>query len=63
MVGVDASSLSLDSPLLLIAAAVVAALLVFGIARKITKLIVVSILLGVVVVGLYLARAQGLITW
>ncbi len=52
-----------DTPVLLIAAIVVVALLVFAIIRKITKLVVITIALGLIVVGLYLARAEGYITW
>lgn len=59
----DAISSPVDTPVLLIAAIVLGALLILGIIRKITKLIVITILLGVVVVGLYIARAQGYLTW
>jgi hypothetical protein len=52
-----------DTPILLIAALVIAALLIFAIIRKITKLIVITILLGVIVIALYIARAEGYITW
>ncbi len=53
----------MDSPVLLIAAIVIVALLAFAIIRKITKLIVITIALGVIVVGLYIARSEGYITW
>ena len=53
----------IDTPVLLIAAIVIVVLLAFAILRKITKLIVITIGLGVIVVGLYIARAEGSITW
>jgi hypothetical protein len=52
-----------DTPVLLIAALIVLALLAFAVLRKITKLIILAIALGVIVVGLYLARAEGFVTW
>jgi hypothetical protein len=53
----------IDTPVLLIAAIVIVVLLAFAIIRKITKLIVITIGLGVIVVGLYIARTEGYITW
>jgi hypothetical protein len=52
-----------DSPVLLIAAIVLVGLLVFGIARKLMRLVLVASGLGVVVVGLFFARSAGLIDW
>lgn len=59
----DSISSPVDTPVLLIAAIVLGALLLFAIIRKITKLIIITILLGVIVIGLYIARAEGLLTW
>ncbi len=60
---VDSITSPLDTPILLIAGIALLALLVFGIIRKITRLIVITILLGLVVTGLYVARAEGYLTW
>lgn len=59
----DTVSTPLDTPVLLIAALVVLAVLAFAVFRKITKLIIIAIALGVIVIGLYLARAEGFVTW
>lgn len=63
MTGVDTITSPVDTPILLIAALVIAGLLVFAVIRKITKMIVITVLLGVIVIGLYIARAEGYITW
>lgn len=60
---VDTITSPLDTPVLLIAAVVLGALLIFGLIRKITKLIVITILLAIVVVGLYIARSEGYLSW
>ena len=59
----DTITSPVDTPVLLIAGLVLLALLAFAIIRKITRLIVITIALGVIVVGLYLARAEGYIAW
>lgn len=59
----DSITSPLDTPILLLAAIALLALLVFAIIRKITRLIVISILLGLVLTGLYVARAEGYVTW
>ena len=50
-------------PLLLIVAVALGAIFVFSLFRRLFKTAIVVILIGAVVVGLYLAREQGLITW
>lgn len=52
-----------DTPVLLVAGLVLLALLAFAIMRKITRLIIITIALGALVIGLYIARAEGYITW
>ncbi len=50
-------------PLLLIVAVALGAIFVFSLFRRLFKTAIVVILIGAVVVGLYIAREQGLITW
>jgi|AntAceMinimDraft_6_1070360.scaffolds.fasta_scaffold63686_1 hypothetical protein len=50
-------------PLLLIVAVALGALFVFSLFRRLFKTAIVVMLIGAVVVGLYIAREQGLITW
>ena len=49
-------------PLLLIVAVALGAIFVFSLFRRLFKTAIVVILIGAVVVGLYIAREQGLIT-
>jgi|GEM_PF-5104619 uncharacterized membrane protein len=49
--------------ILLIAAIVLGALFVFALFRRLVKMAIIVMLLAVVLVGLYVARAQDLITW
>lgn len=57
MEGVD------QSTLLIIAAVVLAGLFIFALARRLVKMAIFIGLVAFVVMGLYLARAQGAITW
>jgi hypothetical protein len=54
---------TMDSPLLVIAAFVLVGLMFLGIARKLMKLVLVTSILGILVVGLFIARSAGVIDW
>jgi hypothetical protein len=54
---------TMDSPLLVIAAFVLVGLLLIGIARKLMKLVLVTSVLAILVVGLFIARSAGVIDW
>jgi uncharacterized membrane protein YqiK len=56
-------SMQAESPILLIAALALLGLLIFGIVRKLVRVVIIASALGILVIGLFFARSQGLIDW